>query len=210
DPQVTFDTVARRITRLKLFRILSAVRTERMQRGLDPDEPVFKDPNALLRRLVRKGSLTEDALLDPWGGTMQFVRSAAPPVPFLTVAKGWELHAPGPDGIVSTADDVHDAFERVVRSGSPYAKAVDEVTGKHLGNQGIGLSGTGEGGGGSGHYASLRQGATSVGHGRGTAGISTGDAYWVAPTRTDADGRVRLVVPLGDVETTWQVALVGV
>src|SRR4029079_18088336 len=68
----------------------------------------------------------------------------------------------------------------------------------------------GEGGGGMGHGASIRQGATSIGHGRGTTGISTGDAYWVAPTRTDADGRVRLVVPLGDVETTWQIALVGV
>src|SRR5690606_3111098 len=75
DPQVTFDNVARRITRLKLFQVLAAVRQERIQRGLDPDEPVFKDPNALVRRLVRKGALSEPTLLDPWGGTIQFVKS---------------------------------------------------------------------------------------------------------------------------------------
>ncbi|MDF2693968.1 MAG: Large extracellular alpha-helical protein, partial [Labilithrix sp.] len=189
DPQVTFDNVARRVTRLKLFRVLAAVRAERSNRGLDPDEPVFKDPNALLRRLVRSGSLTEHVLLDPWGGTIQFVRSKAPPIPFLTIARGFELRAPGPDGVVDTADDVRDPFERVLRSGSPYADAVEEdrivdakwdmvvseetvqawqrlfeeLTGTTLGN-GIGLSGVGEGGGGRGEGIGLGSVGT-LGHG---------------------------------------------
>jgi len=40
--------------------------------------------------------------------------------------------------------------------------------------------------------------------------VSSGDAYWTAPVRTDAEGRVRISVPLGSVETTWRVAFVGV
>ncbi|HEY8077218.1 MAG TPA: alpha-2-macroglobulin family protein, partial [Labilithrix sp.] len=238
DPQVTFDVVARRVTRLKLFGVLAAVRDVRA-RGLDPDEPVFRDPNALVRRLVRAGSLPEDLLLDPWGGTIQFVKANGPPVPFLSIVHGWELHAPGPDGLVGTADDVRDPFERVVRSGTPYANAVQEdklvdakwdmvvseetvrawqqlfteVTGTALGDAagGLGLSGVGEGGGGSGQGIGLGNIGT-IGHGAGRAGsaIANGDAFWSPPRRTDAEGRVRLAIPLGDAETTWRVALVGV
>jgi len=234
DPQVTFDNVARRVTRLKLFRALLAVRTERRTKQLDPDEPVWKDPNALLRRLVQGGQLTADALLDPWGGTLQFVRSSGPTIPFLTAVHGFELRAPGPDGVVGTADDVRDPFERVVRSGSPYAIALqedrlvdakwdmqvsdetvtawqtlmDELTGTSLG-----LTGVGEGGGGRGEGIGLGQGFGN-GHGRlggrHSSGISIGDAYWSPPVRTDAQGRVHFSIPLGDVETTWRIAFVGV
>lgn len=235
DPQVTFDNVARRVTRLKLFRVLAAVRAERSSRALDPDEPMFKDPNALVRRLVRSGALGEDALLDPWGGTIQFVRSAAPPAPFLSVARGFELRAPGPDGIVGTADDVRDPFARVLRSRSPYADAVEEdrlvdakwdmvvseetvrawrelfeeLTGTELGSGGLGLEGFGEGAGGRGEGIGLGSVGT-IGHGRGTAGVATGDAFWTAPVRTDDAGRVKITIPLGDVETTWRLAFVGV
>jgi hypothetical protein len=242
DPQVTFDNVARRVTRLKLFTVLAAVRAVRSQQGLDPDEPVFKDPNALLRRLVRDGALTDDQLLDPWGGTIQYVRGNGPaPAPFLGTIHGFELRAPGPDGVVGSADDVRDPFERVVRSGSPYARAMnedklvdakwdmvvsettvaawqklfEELTGRELGfgAGGLGLSGVGEGGGGSGSGIGLGS-VGSIGHGagfgRGSAGISNGDAYWSPPVRTDAEGRVRISVPLGGGETTWRVAFVGV
>ncbi|MFO0762458.1 MAG: alpha-2-macroglobulin family protein [Byssovorax sp.] len=239
DPQVTFDNVARRVTRLKLFRVLSAVRAFRKERSLDPDEPVFKNPNALLRRLVRDGRLTEDLLLDPWGGTIQFTPSAGPPIPFLTAVKGFELHAPGPDGAVGTGDDVRDPFERVLKSGTPYAKAVSEdrlvdakfdlevgdatvsnweslfqeLTGQAIGDSfgagGLGLSGVGEGGGGRGSGIGLGSVGT-VGHGRGTSSIANGVAFWSVPRRTDANGHLRIHVPLGDIETTWRVALVGV
>ena len=239
DPQVTFNNVARRVTRLKLFRILAAVRAFRKERSLDPDEPIFKNPNALLRRLVREGRFTEDLLLDPWGGTIQFTASAGPPIPFLTVVKGFELHAPGPDGAVGTGDDVRDPFERVLRSGTPYAKAVSEdrlvdakfdleigdatvsnwealfqeLTGQAIGDSfgagGLGLSGVGEGGGGRGSGIGLGSIGT-VGHGRGTSSIADGVAFWSIPRRTDAKGHLRIHIPLGDIETTWRVALVGV
>src|SRR5262249_41864884 len=62
DPQVTFNNVARRIVRLKLFRILAEVRAFRHERSLDADEPMLKNPNALLRRLVRDGRLSEELL----------------------------------------------------------------------------------------------------------------------------------------------------
>src|SRR5262249_19548207 len=125
DPQVTFDHVARRVTRLKLFYVLHQVRSFRRERQIDPDDPSLKDPNALLRKLVREGRITDDMLLDPWGGTLQFVPSSRP-LPFPTVVRGFGLHAPGPDGRVGTPDDVRDPFERVLRSGTPYAKAVGE------------------------------------------------------------------------------------
>ena len=92
---------------------------------LDRDEPIFADPNALLRRMVRDGSLADGALLDPWGGTISFLRSNGPRVPFLSV-RGFTLHAPGPDGAAGTADDVSDPFARVLKSGTPYAVALGE------------------------------------------------------------------------------------
>jgi hypothetical protein len=235
DPQVTFDNVARRVTRLKLFNVLQQVRAFKRERQLDPDEPIFKDPNALLRRLVRDGRINEDMLLDPWGGTLQFVPQPGAPLPFLTVVRGFELRAPGPDGKAGTADDVRDPFERVVRSGTPYARAMDEdrlvdarydmevgdptvdgwhalleqATGTSLGGIGLGKistighgSGTGEGFG-SGH------GRLGGSH-RATGGLATGVAWWSPPERTDARGHVRFHVPLGDAETTWRVALLGV
>lgn len=234
DPQVTFDKVARRVTRLKLFRVLSAVRKFRREHGYDADEPLLKQPNAILRRLVREGALDASLLLDPWGGTLQFVPSTAPPIPFLTAARGFELHAPGPDGKVGTGDDVRDPFERVLQSGTPYAKAVDEdrsVDAKldmevsdatvsawetmfeQTFGSNLGLQETiGHGGGGvtgvaygSGHG---RLGGSH--HARGTFGVALGSAFWSLPERTDANGHVRIHVPLGDVETTWRIALVGV
>jgi hypothetical protein len=94
-----------------------------------------------------------------------------------------------------------------------WQSVLEEVTGTRLGN--VGLSGFGAGGGGHGSGIGLGSAGTighgaGAGSGRGSSGISTGDAYWIAPVRTDAEGRVRLSVPLGDVETTWQLALVGV
>ncbi|HLM75805.1 MAG TPA: hypothetical protein VK459_23985, partial [Polyangiaceae bacterium] len=234
DTQVTFDNVAKRVTRLKLFRILSEVRSFRLERRLDPEEPALKDPNAILRRLVRDGRIPQDLLLDPWGGTIQFMKSAGPPLPFLSVARGFELRAPGPDRLAGTPDDIRDPFERVLRSGTPYAEAVSEdriadakvdmevgdatvsaweamfseLTGTALG-AGLGLSGVGQGGGGRGEGIGLG-GIGTIGHGRGTVGVPTGVAFWSRPIRTDASGKVKIRVPLGAIETTWRIALVGV
>ncbi|MBW2459142.1 MAG: hypothetical protein JRI68_31885, partial [Deltaproteobacteria bacterium] len=56
---------------------------------------------------------------------MQFVKARGKGLPFLTI-RGYQLQAPGPDGRIGTGDDVRSPFERVLRSGSPYAKAVGE------------------------------------------------------------------------------------
>ncbi len=236
DRQVTFDNVARRVTRLKLFRVLAAVRGYKLDERLTDDEPVFRDPDALLRRLARDGTLTQDQLLDPWGGTMQFVKNGTPAFPFLSVVRGWELRSPGPDGRLGTADDVRDPFGRVVTSKSPYARAVDEDrivdakydvrvadstvsawqslleanTGTQLG--GLGLSGIGTGGGGSGEGTGYGYGRGGLGHGaavRPRTALATGDAFFAAPVRTDADGHVHFSVPLGSAETTWGLGLVA-
>ena len=236
DRQVSFDNVARRVTRLKLFRALAAVHRHIQSNELGSDEPALRDPAAMLRRMVRAGELSEADLLAPWGGTMQFVPSRGSGLPFLSL-RGYELHAPGPDGRLGTADDVRDPFERVLASRSPYAEAVREdelcdarldmqvseatvagwqslleaLTGTALGQVGtIGHgAGTGTGQGfGSGHG---RLGSSHVGSKpRWSQGLSNGDAVWIAPVHTDANGKVVLEVPLGSAETTWRVALVGI
>jgi hypothetical protein len=237
DPQVTFDNVARRIARVKLFEVLVAVREFRHEHRLDPDEPALQNPNAILRRLVREGKLAEADLVDPWGGTLQFVKTASVVPPFLAAVKGFELRAPGPNGTVGDGDDVRDPFERVLKSGTPYALAVQEdrvvdaryemevsdatvegwkqlfaslfgnTLGEAYGMGGLGLSGVGTGGGsgyGSGHG---RLGSSH--HARATFGVDGGVAFWSAPRRTDANGKLRLSVPLGAIETTWRLAVVG-
>jgi len=231
DSQVTFDNVARRITRLKVFNVLKAVRSFKLSHELDDHEPALRNPNALLRRLVREDLLTDGDLLDPWGGTIQFAKTGGPVQPFLTVTKGWSLRAPGPDRRLNTGDDIRDPFERVLKSGTPYAEAVHEdrlvdlrwelkvgdatvahwdevlqaLTGNTFGAGGLGLSGVGTGGGGSG----FGSGHGRLGRSRRHRAISTGDAFWSPPRRTDAEGKVRFVIPLGDIETTWRVALIG-
>ena len=76
DKQVNYDNVARRVTRLKLFRVLSAIRNYIQEQKLDADEPMLRDPNALLRRLVRREALEASDLLDPWAHELVFVRDS--------------------------------------------------------------------------------------------------------------------------------------
>ncbi len=231
DGQVTFDTVARRVTRYKLFKVLEAVRTYKMAHALDSGEPALRDPNALLRRIVRAGSIQQGMLVDPWGGSMEFVKSGAPSVPFINTIPGFELRAPGPNGILGDGDDVHDPFVRVVRSGTPYARAMSEdqlvdarldmevaeatvtgwstvmetATGTALGS--IGLIGHGEGGSGSGQGFGSGHGSLRGGHA--LRALTTGDAYFQPPQRTDDQGHVHFSVPLGDIETTWGLGLLA-
>lgn len=232
DPQVTFDVVARRVTRLKLFNVLVAMRSYRQGEQLDGDEPALRDPAAMLRRIVREGKLTSEALLDPWGGTIQIVPSQGPTIPFITPAKGYELRSPGPDGQIGNADDVRDPFARVVRAGTPYADAMgedeivdarwdmrvgdatvqawqsmfDRLTGTTLGHG----SGTGTGSGyGSGHGRLGGSSTSKSPNVRTGFGITTDTVRWTEPVRTDAAGRATLRVPLGDAETTYRIAVLG-
>lgn len=228
DPQVKYDTVACRVTRLKLFRVLSALRTYLFEHKLDADEPMLRDPNALLRRLVRDMVIEPGELLDPWGHGLSFAHATGPRVPFLSTVPGFRLLSAGPDGRFGTGDDVVDPFQRVLASKTPYAKAVEEdrlvdakwdmqvgdetveawkktleeLTGTTFGEGGLGTVGTGGGGSGYGHSA----GALG---GRRSRGIDPGPARWLPPVRTDQRGHVRLSIPLGDAETTWQIVLVA-
>lgn len=235
DRQVTFDHVARRVTRLKLYQVLQAIHEHRRAEGLlDPDEPALREVDAMLRRLVRAGAVTDAMLTDPWGGTIAAVRTQARDgLPFLRPAPGWELRSPGPDGRLGSGDDVRDPFERVLDRGTPYADAVDEdrvvdarldmrvadatveswramleeVTGTSLG--GLSLSGVGEGGGGMG-FGSGHGRLGGAHRSRASRSVPTGIGYWSGPRRTGPDGTLRLEVPLGDVETTWTIGLVAV
>ena len=233
DKQVSYDNVARRVTRLKLFRVLSAVRDYFHEQKLDSDEPMLRDPNALLRRLVRGEKLAAADLLDPWAHNLVFVRDSRARVPFLSVVPGQRLISAGPDGRVGTADDVRDPFQRVLASHTPYAKAVDEdrvvdarwdmqvgddtvaawketleaLTGTELGGgAGLGMVAGGDGSG----YGDGAGGLSGRGSRRTTLGIDIGPASWLPPVRTDEHGHARLTVPLPDGETTWQIVLVGV
>ena len=160
--------------------------------SLDPDEPVFKDPNALLRRLVRDGTLARRSAPrsvgrhDPVRARERSARRRRSSGRI----RGLRAARPGPDGLVGTGDDVRDPFERVVRSGSPYARAMqedrivdakwdmvvadetvrawqqlfEELTGRELGfgADGLGLTGVGEGGGGWGRASASAASAPSV------------------------------------------------
>ncbi|MFT3773093.1 MAG: alpha-2-macroglobulin family protein [Minicystis sp.] len=155
-------------------------------------------------------------------------------LPFLSTIRGFELHSPGPDGVLGNADDVKDPFERVLRSGTPYAKAaqedrlvdarldmevgeatvsawqriMEELTGTVLGGVvGGSLGGIGAGGGGLGYGSGHGR---LGGSGRRSAGMTSGVYWWSPPVRTDDRGHVRFHVPLGDAETTWRIAFVGV
>ncbi len=233
DGAVRFDRVARRVTRLKLFRVLDAVREHVYAHRLYPDELALKEPGSILRRLVRDGTLDPSMLLDPWGGTLQFVRSDALDVPYLAVVRRFRLVSPGPDGRAGTSDDVADPFERVLASDTPYARAVDEdrlvdaryevvvgdetvaawrtlfeeltgsVFGQSAGLGGLGTRGFGAGGGGASAYA--RGGLAT----RGSSGRSTSVGIWIPPQRTDAQGKLQIRIPLPDLETTYSVGLIA-
>jgi hypothetical protein len=229
DPQVSFDVVARRVTRMKLFNVLAAIRSYRASDNLGEDEPALRDPDALLRRLVRSDRLSSSALLDPWGGTMGFVRTTEAPLPFLGVARGYALHSPGPDGLLGTADDIKDPFERVLRSRTPYADAMgeDEIVDARLDMRvsdatvsawqemfarftgtGLGGGGTGEGYG-NGHGRLGGSHVTRAPAIRGGQAIVTDTTRWTEPVATDASGHARIRLTLGDAETTWRVAVLA-
>lgn len=228
DPQIDYDTVARRVARLKLFRLLTTAREFRMRNDLDADEPALRDPNALLRRMLADEK--HDVLLDPWGHAFAFVPARGPARPFLTAIPGFELRSAGPDGRLGTGDDLSDPFARVVKSGTPYAKVMaedriadamldlrvaessiaawsrllEDSTGTQLGDSDRG-QGSGSGRLGGSHRSKapqIRMGATMVTR-------SAPYSRWLPPVAVDASGVARLEVTLGGDETTYRVALLA-
>ncbi|MBW2456973.1 MAG: hypothetical protein JRI68_20835, partial [Deltaproteobacteria bacterium] len=110
--------------------------------------------------------------------------------------------AVGEDRIVDAKLDMRVADATV----SAWGDLLRELTGTRLGHG----SGTGTGQGfGAGHGRLGRSHRARPPRVRMGHAIVTGNAFWLPPKRTDDNGRVRLTVPLGDIETTWQVALLG-
>ncbi len=130
DPTFSFDAVARRITRRRLFRVIRMLRSFTEEAGLDLAWARRGDPRTWLASLVGRdsdedGEMIESAdLLDGWG--RPFVLRPTRRHAFLPVMEGWEVASLGPDGRDGTADDLFDPFARVLPSGSVYAQAVGE------------------------------------------------------------------------------------
>ena len=124
DSSVSFDTVARRVARARLVRLLRTLVT-----FADPDNEAAarasagEPPERWLSRLVQLSMVEAEALVDPWGRPFVF-RRATGRRPRLIVSEravDFELLSPGPDGVAGTGDDVRDPFERAVTRGTPYA-----------------------------------------------------------------------------------------
>ncbi|RLB52561.1 MAG: hypothetical protein DRJ42_14515 [Deltaproteobacteria bacterium] len=133
DAAFTFDNVARRITRERLFRLLVLLREHMHARGLDRPWARRGDPAEYLTTLLDGGtSFSGDwpesgHLYDGWG--RPFVLRPArggSRFTFLEPVSGWELISAGPDGRAGTGDDLVDPFARVLPSGGLYAEAVGE------------------------------------------------------------------------------------
>ncbi|MFH0899348.1 MAG: hypothetical protein V2A73_01835, partial [Pseudomonadota bacterium] len=134
-PDLTFDNVARRITRKRLFEILVALRHFVKEKELDYEWALRGDPARWPVELLDREDSEYDAesiaradLFDGWG--RPFVVRRAPGgrarFRFLEPIVGYELLSTGPDGRLGTADDLFDPFERVLPSGSTYAEAIGE------------------------------------------------------------------------------------
>ncbi len=129
EPTFTFDHVARRITRARLFRVIRAIRQITHERNLDLPWARRGDPRTWIASLVDVAlgdgtSLETNDLFDAWGRA--FVFRPTTRRSFLPAIEGWEVASLGPDGRDGNPDDVFDPFARVVPSGSLYADAVGE------------------------------------------------------------------------------------
>lgn len=134
DPAFTYDSVARRITRRRLWRVMRGLAQLVRERHLDLPWARQGDPGTWIASLAELGVSTEDgefvdrtALFDGWGQPFVFERARGrAPFDFLPALPGWELISIGPDGRRGTPDDLRDPFVRVLPSGSLYAEAVGE------------------------------------------------------------------------------------
>lgn len=145
DRGFTYDNVAKRITRERLFRLLLALR--QFVRSNDLDLPWARrgEPSGWLRQILGHhvagaGRVNARDLVDGWGRPFELrpVRGRARFDRVQPIA-GYEVVSPGPDGRVGNGDDLVDPTARVLPSGGLYAEAVGEdalvarLTGVELG-----------------------------------------------------------------------------
>lgn len=131
DRAFTYDNVARRVTRERLFRIMVALRTFVQQNGFDLPWARLGEPSTWLRALPEiwtdAGSVQPRDLVDGWGHPF-VLRRVTGRARFTgwSPLDGWEVLSTGPDGRAGNGDDLFDPTARVLPSGSPYAEAVGE------------------------------------------------------------------------------------
>ncbi|HEY3356406.1 MAG TPA: hypothetical protein VGQ83_24360, partial [Polyangia bacterium] len=134
DPAFVYDSVARRITRQRLLKLLVALRGYVREHGLDLAWARRGDPSQWLGALVgggdqgRTGEVERGDLFDAWGRPFALRRAPGGRArfAFLEPVVGYELLSAGPDGRLGTRDDVFDPFARVLPAGGLYAEAVGE------------------------------------------------------------------------------------
>jgi hypothetical protein len=133
DPSLTYDRVAQRITRERLFRLILALRGFVQGRGFDLPWSRLGDPSEWMRQLRGQhapgvGTIRRAHLVDGWGRPfrLQRARGGRSRFTFVDPLGAWEIVSAGPDGRFGTRDDQWDPTARVLRSGTPYAEAVGE------------------------------------------------------------------------------------
>jgi len=132
DPQLTYDNVARRITRERLFRLLLALRHFVQGHGFDLPWSRLGDPSEWMRQLQGQpvpgvGAVSQQMLVDGWGRPFRLVPSRGRSrFTFVDPLGAWELVSAGPDGRIGSGDDLVDPTRRILRSGTPFAEAVGE------------------------------------------------------------------------------------
>lgn len=129
DPSFTYNNIGARIARKRLVKLLVA-----LAYYLDPGDEATpqqrtaaREPsNRWLPRMVERGLISAEALLDPWGGSFALRKTQKPRLAIAVEAANFELVSPGPDGKLGTRDDIGDPFARAVPAGTPYAVASGE------------------------------------------------------------------------------------
>ncbi|MBX3247390.1 MAG: hypothetical protein KF901_09420 [Myxococcales bacterium] len=151
DRSFSWDTVARRITRERLFKLLLALRQFVQQGALDlpwtrPGDPTLWVEQLRGRYVDGAGSIRPGLLVDGWGRPFRLVRTARARFGQVQPVAGYELVSAGPDGRFGNADDVYDPTARVLPTGSLYGAAVGEdalvarLRGVELGRATLGLA----------------------------------------------------------------------
>lgn len=133
DPAFTYDNVARRITRERLWRLAWMLRQLVRDRQLDRPWARRGDPAQYLVAMLEAHDVSwqetpiREHLFDAWGNAFA-LRPArgGGRFTFLDAVPGWDLVSAGPDGRLGTGDDLADPFARVLSSGGLYAEAVGE------------------------------------------------------------------------------------
>lgn len=122
DASLTFDRMARRITRERLLRAFVLLRQQVRQRNLDLAFGRRGTPADWITAFAVDEN--EALFRDAWSRAIRLTQSAR--ASEFDVVPGWKLTSAGPDGRFGNGDDLSDFTARVVPSGSLYADAMDE------------------------------------------------------------------------------------